>query len=185
MRRLRLAVSAKLSHVIARRRHGEETVTSSPSWRLLEMILRKLFAAILILAACTAFGATAQAQAQPWPSRHGEDRRPLRGRRQFGCDGARRRPAPHGTFRPDLHRGEPRRRQWRAGRGHGGEVAGRWLHPALGGHAADDDRSCDGQAQSRSDQGFRADQRGRDQRLRARGATRISRRKRSRNSSPT
>jgi len=33
------------------------------------MILRKLFAASIILAACTAFGATAQAQAQPWPSR--------------------------------------------------------------------------------------------------------------------
>jgi tripartite-type tricarboxylate transporter receptor subunit TctC len=33
------------------------------------MILRKLFAACIILAACTAFGANAQGQAQPWPSR--------------------------------------------------------------------------------------------------------------------
>src|SRR6478672_10914326 len=53
-----LAVTMKLSHGIARRRHGEETVTSSPSWRPLDMILRKLFAASIILAACTAFGAT-------------------------------------------------------------------------------------------------------------------------------
>ena len=33
------------------------------------MILRKLFAASVILAACTAFGANAQGQAQTWPSR--------------------------------------------------------------------------------------------------------------------
>ena len=33
------------------------------------MILRKLFAASMIVAACTALGATAQGQAQPWPSR--------------------------------------------------------------------------------------------------------------------
>ncbi len=33
------------------------------------MILHKLFAASIILAACTAFGANAQGQAQPWPSR--------------------------------------------------------------------------------------------------------------------
>jgi tripartite-type tricarboxylate transporter receptor subunit TctC len=33
------------------------------------MILRKMFAAALILAACTAFGTLTQAQTQPWPSR--------------------------------------------------------------------------------------------------------------------
>src|SRR5688572_995944 len=33
------------------------------------MILRKLFAALVILAASTSFGANAQGQAQPWPSR--------------------------------------------------------------------------------------------------------------------
>ena len=33
------------------------------------MILRKLFAALVILAAWTSFGANAQGQAQPWPSR--------------------------------------------------------------------------------------------------------------------
>ena len=33
------------------------------------MILRKLFAASVILAACTAFGANAQGQSQTWPSR--------------------------------------------------------------------------------------------------------------------
>ena len=33
------------------------------------MVLRKLFATALIIAACTAIGAQAQAQTQPWPSR--------------------------------------------------------------------------------------------------------------------
>ena len=165
-----LAVAAKLSHGIARRCHGEETVN-----RFFQLECLRYGPAQAVCRFRDPRRMHRVRRARPGTSAtlafaDGEDRRPLCRRRQFGCDGTCRRAAPHGTFRPIFHRGESRRRQWGVGRRHGCEVTGRRLHAALGGDAADDDRARDGQTQSRSDQGFRADQRGRDQRFRARGA---------------
>ena len=158
-------------------------VNPSSFWRAFDMVLRKLFAVSAILA-CTAFGAHAQGQAQPWPSRTVKIVVPYaaggnsdvmarvvaqRLTEHFGQTFiVENRVGANGALAADTVARSPRRR----------------LHVALGCHTADDDRAGDGQAQSRSDQGFCADQRGRDQRFRARGAQGFPAEDRWRSSSP-
>ena len=97
----------------------------------------------------------------------GADRRSLCGGRKLRLHGADRCAAPERSIRSAIHRREPPRRQWRHRQRGGRARPGRRLHAAVGRDATDHHRAGDDQGVVRSSQGLCADQRGRDQRIRA------------------